>query len=136
MIQKFRKKPVVIEAVQWNVELKNFDEVMNFMQDFHGNKLNYENAEQLAYKNKQLYIKTLEGVMTASNLDWIIKGVSGEFYPCKNDIFLMTYDVVIPKDVEDAQRYITECGKDIGFMGSPEYYRQKEIVNAYFNRND
>jgi len=70
---QYRKKPVVIEAVQWNAEAKNFDEVMNFMQDFHGNKFNYENAEELAYKSKELHIRTLEGVMTASNLDWIIK---------------------------------------------------------------
>ena len=91
---KFRKKPVVIEAVRWNAETKNFDEVMNFMQDFHGNKLNYENAEELAYKSKELHIRTLEGVMTASNLDWIIKGVNGEFYPCKPDIFEKTYEAV------------------------------------------
>jgi hypothetical protein len=92
MVQKFRKKPVVIEAVQWNADKKNFDEVMNFMQDFHGNKLNYENAEELSYKSKELHIRTLEGVMTASNLDWIIKGVNGEFYPCKPDIFEKTYE--------------------------------------------
>jgi hypothetical protein len=91
---KFRKKPVVIEAVQWNADKKNFDEVMNFMQDFHGSKLNYENAEEIAYKSKELHIKTLEGVMTASNLDWIIKGVSCEFYPCKPDIFEKTYEAV------------------------------------------
>ena len=68
--------------------------MMNFMQDFHGNKLNYENAEELAYKSKELHIRTLEGVMTASNLDWIIKGVNGEFYPCKPDIFEKTYEAV------------------------------------------
>jgi hypothetical protein len=41
-----------------------------------------------------LQIKTLEGIMTAIVGDWIIKGIKGEFYPCKNDIFLMTYDIV------------------------------------------
>jgi hypothetical protein len=80
------KKPV-IEAVQWNADKKNFDEVMNFIQDFHGSKLNYESAEELAYKTKELHIRTLEGVMIASNFDWIIKGVNGEFYICKPDIF-------------------------------------------------
>jgi hypothetical protein len=44
----------------------------------------------------------------------------------------MTYDVVIPKDVLDAQKFIQECGRDMGFMGSPEYDRQKKIVDAYF----
>jgi hypothetical protein len=87
---KFRKKPVVIEAIEWNG--KNFDEVMNFMQEFHGNKFNYENAEELAYKTKELNIRTLEGVMIASCGDMIIKGVKGEFYPCKPDIFNASYD--------------------------------------------
>ena len=89
---KYRKKPVVIEAVQWDG--KNFDEIMNFMQEFHGHKLAYENAEELAYKTKQLNIRTLEGFMTASENDFIIKGVNGEFYPCKPDIFEKTYELV------------------------------------------
>lgn len=98
---KFRKKPVVIEAIQWNG--KNFDEIMNFMQEFHGSKLNYENAEELAYKTNQLTIRTLEGIMTADKNDWIIKGVSGEFYPCKPDIFEKTYELVYegPYDLGD-----------------------------------
>ena len=91
MIQKFRKKPVVIEAVQWNG--KNFDEVMNFMQEFHGHKLAYEDAEERAIRSEQLNIPTLEGVMTASKNDWVIKGVNGEFYPCKPDIFEKTYEL-------------------------------------------
>lgn len=89
---KFRKKPVVVEAIQWNG--KNFDEIMNFMQEFHGHKVNYENAEELAYKTKELNIRTLEGNMTASCNDWIIKGVNGEFYPCKPSIFKKTYENV------------------------------------------
>lgn len=92
MIQKFRKKPVVIEALQWNG--KNFDDVMNFMQYFHGHKLAYEDAEEDAIKSGELQIRTLEGVMTASKCDYIIKGVNGEFYPCKPDIFEKTYERV------------------------------------------
>jgi hypothetical protein len=90
-MQKYIKNPIVIEAVQWNG--KNFDEVMNFMEQYHGNKLNYENAEEGAIKSGNLYIRTLEGVMTASKGDYIIKGVKGEFYPCKPDIFEETYSV-------------------------------------------
>ena len=89
---KFRKKPIVIDAVQWNG--KNFDEIMNFMQYFHGNKFNYENAEEQAYKTKQLTIQTDEGLMTASLNDWIVKGVKGEFYPCKPDVFELTYEKI------------------------------------------
>lgn len=93
-MKKFRKKPVIIQAVQWDADLKNFDEIMNFMQEFHGSKLNYEDAEELAYKTKEIRIQTLEGLMTASDKDWIIRGVNGEFYPCKPDIFELTYEEV------------------------------------------
>ena len=93
-MNKFRKKPVVIEAVQWSAKRKNFDEVMNFMQCFHGSKFNYENAEEEAYKSKELHINTLEGVMTANKGDMIICGVKGELYPCKLDIFKATYEEV------------------------------------------
>lgn len=87
---KFRKKPVVIEAVQWTA--KNFDECMQFMENDGGHKKAYEDAEEGAYKTENLYIVTLEGTMTASKGDWIIKGVNGEFYPCKPGIFDKTYE--------------------------------------------
>ena len=89
---KFRKKPVVIEAVQWTG--KNFDEISKFTGDWHGHKLAHEDAEEAAHKSGNMFISTLEGVMTASKNDWIIKGVNGEFYPIKEDIFLLTYDKV------------------------------------------
>lgn len=92
MIQKFRKKPVVIEALKWDG--KNFDDVSNFTQNFHGHKKAYEDAEEGAIKTGCYYISTLEGDMKASPGDWIIKGVNGEFYPCKPDIFEKTYDPV------------------------------------------
>lgn len=91
---KYRKKPVVIEAIQLKVD--NFDAVCDFMGqtpvpkhnpdfgiDEHGNT----NEPYLG-----VYIETLEGKMLASYGDYIIKGVNGEFYPCKPDIFEKTYD--------------------------------------------
>lgn len=82
---KYRKKPIVIEAVQWNGD--NLEECLNFMSDngFHSYGHNH---------NKEIMIKTLEGNMVASVNDYIIKGVSGEFYPCKPDIFEKTYEEV------------------------------------------
>lgn len=80
MIQKFRKKPVVIEAVQYT---GNFDEIMAFC-----------GQNQVNVIDEDLYINTLEGDMKAEYLDWIIKGVKGEFYPCKPDIFKQTYEEV------------------------------------------
>lgn len=89
---EYRKKPVTIEAVCWNG--KNFDEVMNFMNDNLGSKLNYEDAEEHSLKYGTVSIRTLEGTMTASKGDWIIKGIKGEYYPCKPDIFEQTYEKV------------------------------------------
>ncbi|TFG46377.1 MAG: hypothetical protein E4H40_07410 [Candidatus Brocadiia bacterium] len=78
---RYRKKPVVIEAVQWTGE--NFDEIKKF-------------CPNLAYHGTVggLIIETLEGGMRARVDDFIIQGVKGEFYPCKLDIFEATYEVV------------------------------------------
>lgn len=81
---KFRKKPVVIEAVQYN----GFNAADIF--DFIG----CSRAACTVGVGHPIEIKTLEGVMTASLNDWIIKGVSGEYYPCKPDIFEQTYERV------------------------------------------
>ena len=81
---KFRKKPVVIDAIQWTG--KNTVAVSAFMS---GN----EPAED--FTEDVLYITTLEGQMTARAGDWIIRGVKGEYYPCKPDIFKATYEPVV-----------------------------------------
>ena len=81
---KFRKKPVVIEAVQWN----GFDDSFEAIGD-----LAYGGNRHVQRIGNKLEIPTLEGVMTASLGDWIIKGVSGEVYPCKPDVFEATYEV-------------------------------------------
>jgi hypothetical protein len=78
----YRKKPVVIQAVRWNGD--NFDEVYAFMQ---GSDRHITNTI-----NKEIVIHTLEGDVTASVGDWIIRGVKGEYYPCKPDIFAATYE--------------------------------------------
>ena len=79
---KFRKKPVVIDAVQWHGD--NFVKIDEFITEPH------ETFPSQGIIN----IQTLEGTMTASLEDWIIKGVNGEFYPCKPDIFEKTYEEV------------------------------------------
>lgn len=129
MIQKFKKKPVEIEAIQYTG--KNDFKISKWSNDLVYPSPVLEPSTDNP-TGSYLQIKTLEGVMTAIVGDWIIKGVKGEFYPCKNDIFLLTYDVIIPKNVVDAQKYIADCSSDMGFMGSPEYDRQKKIVDDYF----
>lgn len=80
---KYRKKPVVIEAIQWTG--KNLVEVMKFTGSTEANNDFLENWLEIA---------TLEGNMRAMPGDYIIKGVKGEVYPCKPDIFEMTYEPV------------------------------------------
>lgn len=82
--QKYRKRPVVVEAVQL-VE-GNDDAIMQFMQ---ATSCPFEIVGDHA-----VIIHTLEGDMTADKGDWIICGVKGEFYPCKPDVFDETYDPV------------------------------------------
>lgn len=78
----FRKKPVVIEAIQWTGE--NYAEVLPFI----GTEVEVTGAMGA------LIIHTLEGPMRAEPHDWVIRGIKGEFYPCKPDIFAATYEPV------------------------------------------
>ena len=93
---KYRKKPVVIDAVQWNG--KNLFEIVTFLEgkepNLKGdiNKFKWEEYENIV-KINGVTICTLEGDMKASISDYIIKGVAGEFYPCKEDRFLKTYEL-------------------------------------------
>lgn len=83
---RFRKKPVVIDAVQWTGE--NGADVQAFLSNGH------PYAAEGWVKGRYVEIGTLEGLMVASIGDWIIRGVKGECYPCKADIFAATYEAV------------------------------------------
>jgi hypothetical protein len=89
-MMKFRKKPVVIEAVQWTGN--NVDEILDFGDT--GPQPLWGDDFQISDDTKQVEILTLEGKMFGDVGDWIIRGVKGEFYACKNDIFEMTYEKV------------------------------------------
>lgn len=92
---KFRKKPVVIDAIQWNGS--NLSEVIKFTGLHHSaQKWTWEEYEGVVVRDG-LKIFTLEGPLNASVGDWIIRGVHGEFYPCKPDIFEKTYEPVESK---------------------------------------
>jgi len=86
---KFRKKPVVIEAVQWDGTEKGWKSVVVPLSHGTGMEVQFcEGPGTLV----ELEIETLEGKMTASSGDWIIRGVKDELYPCKPDIFAATYE--------------------------------------------
>ena len=111
----YRKKPVLVEAYQitpkMHKELLALEDGLDFdsascfsyfpkwLQDAHMDT--YEGVDGVGWfgnewlnEEKQLVINTLEGKHTVSPNDWIIKGVKGELYPCKEDIFPLTYEVV------------------------------------------
>jgi len=86
---KYRKKPVVIEAVKFTGE--NHSEVLQFIYP----NLTKDALAGLSVMKPPVIIETLEGSMTASAGDYIIKGIKGEFYPCKPDIFEPSYELVL-----------------------------------------
>lgn len=86
--KKYRKKPVVIEALQFLDEGERIQELSKFVDD---------QVLVVTYKDKEnpkIILQTLEGVVFASVGDYIVKGVDGEFYPCKPTIFEQTYEEV------------------------------------------
>ncbi len=88
--KKYRKKPVVIDAIQFD---GNYQAVFDWVAQWHD-----EDDGPGMWESKDawqtLIILTLEGEMKADKGDWIIRGIKGEFYPCKPDIFEATYDEV------------------------------------------
>lgn len=80
---QYRKMPIVIEAIQWTGQ--NIAEVNAFMSPVAAIYVGTDNL---------IAIETLEGRMIANKGDWIIRGVKGELYPCKPEIFALTYEPV------------------------------------------
>ena len=114
VMKRYVKKPIVIEAVQYNGN--NVQEILNFC-----------GGTAVVGMLSEITIKTLEGPLRVSDGDFIIKGVEGEFYPCKPDIFEKTYDVV-----ENAERPQTFGEKAVGITfnpsGSDEVYEAKILA--------
>lgn len=92
---RFRKKPVVIDADVWDLSPNALDFIA-----FKG--WHVDDA-------KQVHIPTLEGTMIAKPGDWIIRGVNGEYYPCKPDIFAKTYELA-EEDIIEALQKALEVG--------------------------
>lgn len=121
---KYKKRPVVVEAIKWTGS--NLREVITFCdgppdtRTMHAG-LAWESYEDLVARDG-LKIYTLEGKMIASIGDWIIRGVKGECYPCKPDIFTATYEAVdadratqeVPDSVWEALQRLIENGTMLG----------------------
>ncbi|MCM0648641.1 hypothetical protein NBE98_09670 [Clostridium swellfunianum] len=82
-MSKYRKKPVIIASVQFDGTDASVEWLLPQLK-----------SGEIGRATNKLYIKTLEGIMTADKGDYIIKGVNEEFYPCKPDVFEKTYELV------------------------------------------
>jgi hypothetical protein len=105
----YRKRPVVVEAVRFTgiVFAENSQYSIHFdteesLPDWLRRALVDEDIFVVPLDPDFLFIKTLEGLMEASPGDWIVRGVKGELYPCKADIFSMTYDLA-PRPEDEVQ---------------------------------
>jgi len=132
---KYRKKPVVIEAVQLNRGTQSISETLNFMGRL-GNSLRttmdnerFEDYCNIVY-DRGLEINTLEGIMTASIGDYIIKGVKGEFYPCKPDIFVETYDEVLESEMPGLDVLSNDCKESLAGQYVNEYAKNHGITTT------
>lgn len=107
-IKKYKKKPVIIEAMQLIGSSSDFHAVYQWVESHVGStKPPQDYSEDEPYPGQGVTIDpatgcmlvwTLEGVMTAKPGDYIIRGIQGEFYPCKPDIFADSYEEVIEED--------------------------------------
>ena len=94
-MKKYRKKPLIVEAVQWSGNVEDYEEIQSKIDTI--TCLGLAGADR---KNTNLFIGTLAGDMRCNPGDWIIKGIAGEYYPIKDDIFRATYEEV--QDQEQA----------------------------------
>ena len=102
---RFRKKPVEIEAIQFNGSLESYRNIVDALQ-IPENEIVFDSF------NMEINIQTLEGIITAAPNDWVIKGIAGEFYPCKPDIFEMTYE-----EIDTDIQLCPVCGEEMESLG-------------------
>jgi len=88
---KFRKRPIIVEAFRWTADINQKEDPLWIIDAIKDDIIYvaYEGTPRIF-----MMIKTLEGTMTAKRGDWIIKGIEGEIYPCKPDIFKKTYELI------------------------------------------
>jgi hypothetical protein len=92
---RFRKRPVLIDALQWDGTYSGWIRIVAAFPDIKVGSCNYNPVLDTVHL---LFIRTLEGSHEVSENDWIVRGVKGEYYPCKPDIFAMTYEPVPQED--------------------------------------
>ncbi len=117
---KYRKKPVVVEACRYMIDI--------YMPDWFMDKVTDNTI--IIYADGTCDIKTLEGTMKAGYGDYIIKGVKGELYPCKPDIFKQTYDEVIDDNKKQKETYLSKYLKENN-CSYEEFVKDQEMYDGF-----
>lgn len=131
---KYRKKPVVIDAIQWTG--KNHREMWDFLTGRTNDYMSASGDNFYIDHSKikgGLVIKTLEGEHHASIGDYIIKGVKGECYPCKPDIFEITYEPVKEEQGSELKRGI-EADKSKNYFRTPPDRERKGSLGSIWRK--
>lgn len=92
---KFRRKPIVLEAIQFRANFRDAQTILNWINEASGWSPDKNTDPPAMYYYGDLTIMRPDGNLHARDKDWIIKGVKGEFYPCKPDVFKKTYEPVV-----------------------------------------
>ena len=121
--QKWKKKPVVIEAMQYDGTPESFNAIMEWSRPIIG-------SDAIGSSGLNIRISTLEGTMTASEGDWIIRGVKDEFYPCKPDIFERTYEPATTLDLADE---LASLRAEVGIL---RRYAGSNLIRSDFRTAD
>jgi hypothetical protein len=108
---RYTKKPVTIEAIQWIATADCWNQIQ---------KMGCTNTEPGEMGERCFYINTLEGKMRADLWDWIIKGINGEFYPCKDEIFKKTYSEGVPDPPASPEPLIKSLKEIQGYLDKNE----------------
>jgi len=93
-MKKYVKKPIVVEAMKFEGDMRSYHAIVSWVKE---SGFNQDYEVMCNFGRGGIALPTLEGDMTANVGDWIIKGVKGEFYPCKPDIFEATYTELTDK---------------------------------------
>lgn len=128
---KFRKKPVVVEAIQWTGS--NLEEIRNFVgSDLIENYIKHFDIERTLIKQtlSGIAINTLEGTTIVNYGDYIIKGVNNEFYPCKPDIFEQTYEEVIDDNKKQKETYLSKYLRENN-CSYEEFVKDQEMYDGF-----
>lgn len=128
---KYRKKPIVVEAIQWTGS--NLEEIRNFVgNDLIENYIKHFDIERTLIKQtlSGIAINTLEGTMIVNYGDYIIKGVNNEFYPCKPDIFKQIYEEIIDDNKKQKETYLSKYLRENN-CSYEEFVKDQEMYDGF-----